>query len=227
MYALGSEHDSTVNVNVNEHDSTVKHGSCGHSGYAGSARPAGGYLISDDLKHLASRAAAACKCSPRRPLRTCALCMQLLTTALCHAFLMRAQHASAHHGAPLRTCAPCRARRAPRAAGRGAAASPHRDQTCREHLMRCNQMQSDAIRCSQMQSDAIIGGNQIPSDPIRSHQIPSVAIRGQSEPIRGHQSESEAIQSAERAVDVERADGALSGGQELSELHVAEHAASK
>jgi len=77
----GSEHDSTVNVNVNEHDSTVKHGSCGHSGYAGSARPAGGYLISDDLKHLASRAAAACKCSPRRPLRTCALCMQVLTTA--------------------------------------------------------------------------------------------------------------------------------------------------
>jgi len=78
-------------------------------------------------------------------------------------------------------------------------------------------MQSDAIRCHHRRQ----------SEPIRSHQIPSVAIRGQSEPIRGHQSESEAIQSAERAVDVERSDGAMSGGQELSELHVAEHAASK
>ena len=78
--------------------------------------------------------------------------------------LARPLHASAHHGArrPLRTCAPCRARRAPRAAGTGVAASPRRDHTCREHLMRGNQRQLEAIKGNQRQSEAI-RGNQRPS----------------------------------------------------------------
>ena len=154
--------------------------------------------------------------------------------------LARHLHASAHHGArrPLRTCAPCRARRAPRAAGTGVAASPRRDHTCREHLMRGTQMHSDALRCTQMHSDALrcnqdqtcrehlMRGNQMQSEAIgcnqrqsRSHvprapdERQSEAIRShqrQSEAIRSHQCQSEAIQSAERAVDVKRSDGAVS-----------------
>ena len=109
--------------------------------------------------------------------------------------LARHLHASAHHGArrPLRTCALCRARRAPRAAGTGVAASPRRDHTCREHLMRGNQMQSDAIRCNQMQSDALRGTQR----QSRSH-VPRAPDERQSEAIRSHQRQSEAIRSHQR-----------------------------
>ena len=125
------------------------------------------------------------------PIRSsCAPSMQVLTTAPPSELARPACKCSPRRPA-LRTCAPCRARRAPRAAGIGAAASPRRDQMCREHLMRCNQMQSDAI----------IEGNQIPSDPIRSHQIPSDPIRSHqipSDPIRSHQSPSEPIRANQR-----------------------------
>ena len=67
----------------------------------------------------------------------------------------------------------------------------NQDQTCREHLMRGNQMQSEAIGCNQRQSRSHVprAPDERQSEAIRSHQR-------QSEAIRSHQRQSEAIQSA-------------------------------
>ena len=132
------------------------------------------------------RAHPACKCSPRRHIYV----------------LMRAQHASAHHGAPIRTCAPCmqmlttaprpqNLRALPRASSSTRCGQRRRSvASSRSNVPRApDEMQSDAIRCHHRRQSDPIRSHQIPSDPIRSHQIPS-------DPIRAHQSQSEAIQSA-------------------------------
>jgi hypothetical protein len=69
--------------------------------------------------------------------------------------------------------------------------------------------------------------NQSESEAIQSAER-AVDVERSDGALSGNQRPIRATQSqSERAVDVERADGALSGGQELAELHVAEHATSK
>ena len=122
------------------------------------------------------RAAAACKCSLRRPdHRTCA--------------------PSACKCSPRRQAPPQNLRALPRASSSTSCGHRRRSvASSRSHVPRApDERQSDAIRCNQMQSDALRGTQR----QSRSH-VPRAPDERQSEAIRSHQRQSEAIRSHQR-----------------------------
>ena len=125
---------------------------------------------------LGSRAAAACKCSLRRPdHRTCA--------------------PSACKCSPRRQAPPQNLRALPRASSSTSCGHRRRSvASSRSHVPRApDERQSDAIRCNQMHSEALRGTQR----QSRSH-VPRAPDERQSEAIRSHQRQSEAIRSHQR-----------------------------
>ena len=161
MYALGSEHDSTVNVN--EHDSTVKHTAAADTDDTRAVRGPRGVRGGVSSRVSSSR------------------CMQVLTTAPSHN--LRTLHASAHHGAtscvpharPACNCSPRRPtqnlRALPRASSSTSCGQRRRSvASSRSNVPRApDEMQSDAIRCNQMPSSEAIRATQSQSERIRGH----------------------------------------------------------